>query len=165
MKLEFMDRTIHLDNQQPSMNILKSSTNLTKDREQVPLVVREIIRMHNNTNKNGGDVGDGNGSNDDGIELETRFVASLKDYRYCPRKYAIPQNKSIKYIYSNKGELKITVLWFKVVFDDGCNIKLICLKKGRKPFYINVLKKEIYTFVLIDNNEKMYETIIKESNN
>lgn len=122
--------------------ILKTSKCLHSDRNIVPLVIKEITHIHDQHNS------------------ETEFTNALKNTRYCPRKFAVPSGKYVKYIYEKNGQLKITSRIFKVNYDDGETINVL-IKSKKRIYSINLKKKDIYTFVHIDNDDILRETILK----
>lgn len=135
-----MEKTIVFNNN--IFPILKNSICLQSDRNKVPLIIKEIIHIHDQQN------------------CKDNFTKTLKNTRYCPRKFAVPSGKYVKYIYEKNGQLKITSRIFKVNYDDGETINVL-IKSKKRIYSINLKKKDIYTFVHIDNDDILRESILK----
>jgi len=90
---------------------------------------------------------------------------SLEEYRYVPNEYLLPEGKFVRWIQSKtKNNMFIRTGGF-VLSDNGWSftVKLAGRSKFTKG---NIRKDGLYIFMLIDNNDRMYQitnTILKES--
>ena len=88
--------------------------------------------------------------------LRSIHVINMKDNKGHARCIAA----GLKYIYEKNGQLKITSRIFKVNYDDGETINVL-IKSKKRIYSINLKKKDIYTFVHIDNDDILRESILK----
>jgi len=129
-------------------NVLQRSKDLDKEKELLPLVLGEIFKLH---------VGQESKMDD--------FMKKLKMYRYCPRKFCVPENRYVRFIYNTKTGIRLNWSAAKVVRDDGETIAVLGWSRYRKIFINEYKKCDIYLFVHVDMKDKMYnelQNIIKE---